>query len=61
MLTAITRAVSPAINLCEIGYIERQAINLAEANRQHGLYEVSELMKAEAGVTCSSLLFENYR
>jgi dimethylargininase len=39
MLIAITRAVSPAINLCEIGFIERQAIDLAKADEQHRQYE----------------------
>jgi len=39
MLIAITRAVSPAINLCEIGFIERQPIDLAKATAQHRQYE----------------------
>src|ERR1039458_7244087 len=39
MLIAITRAVSPAINHCEIGFVERQEIDLAKANEQHGRYE----------------------
>ena len=51
MLLAITRAVSPAINLCEIGFIERQQIDLARANEQHHLYE--ECL-AELGATVTS-------
>ena len=39
MPIAITRAVSPSINQCEIGFIERHPIDLANANRQHHLYE----------------------
>src|ERR1017187_7391386 len=39
MLIAITRAVSPAINRCELGFIERQEISLAKAEEQHRLYE----------------------
>jgi dimethylargininase len=39
MLLAITRAVSPAINQCEIGFIERQEIDLAKANEQHRRYQ----------------------
>lgn len=39
MLIALTRSVSPAINLCEIGFIERQEIDLTKANEQHRHYE----------------------
>jgi len=39
MLTAITRAVSPAIARCELSFIERQPINLSKANAQHRSYE----------------------
>jgi dimethylargininase len=39
MLTAITREVSPAINQCEIGFIERQLIDSAKANEQHRQYQ----------------------
>jgi dimethylargininase len=39
MLTAITRAVSPALVNCELSFIERQAIDLAVAQQQHGQYE----------------------
>jgi dimethylargininase len=39
MLTAITRAVSPAIVKCELTYVERQPIDLAKAREQHRSYE----------------------
>lgn len=39
MLTAITRAVSPAINRCELEYLDRQPIDLARAAAQHAAYE----------------------
>jgi dimethylargininase len=39
MLTAITRAVSPAIFRCEISFIDRQPIDLAAAQEQHRAYE----------------------
>jgi dimethylargininase len=39
MLTAITRAVSPALNRCEVSFIERQPIDLVKANEQHHAYE----------------------
>jgi dimethylargininase len=39
MLTAITRAVSPAIVNCEISFIERKPIDLARAQEQHEAYE----------------------
>ncbi|HLK48929.1 MAG TPA: arginine deiminase family protein [Bryobacteraceae bacterium] len=39
MLTAITRAVSPEINRCELGYLTRQEIDVELARRQHGEYE----------------------
>src|SRR5579863_10288849 len=39
MLTAITRAVSPAIVNCELSYIDRQPIDLAKAQKQHRAYE----------------------
>jgi dimethylargininase len=52
MLIAITRAVSPAINQCEIGFIERQAIDLAKANLQHRQYEAC---LAELGASVVSL------
>ncbi|HWC96610.1 MAG TPA: arginine deiminase family protein, partial [Candidatus Sulfopaludibacter sp.] len=39
MLTAITRAVSPAIGLCELEYLERRPIDFAKAEAQHHAYE----------------------
>jgi dimethylargininase len=39
MLTAITRAVSPAISKCELSFISRQVIDLAVARQQHHAYE----------------------
>src|ERR1700694_3937944 len=40
MLTAITRAVSPSINRCELGYLARQPIDAGKAALQHRQYEV---------------------
>jgi dimethylargininase len=40
MLTAITRAVSPAIVHCELSFIDRKPIDLARAQQQHQGYEV---------------------
>ncbi len=39
MLTAITRAVSPAIVNCELSFIDRKPIDLATAQEQHRAYE----------------------
>lgn len=39
MLTAITRAVSPAIVNCELSFIDRKPIDLATAQAQHHAYE----------------------
>lgn len=39
MLTAITRAVSPAIVRCELSFIDRQPIDLDRAQKQHHAYE----------------------
>src|SRR5580658_5794208 len=39
MLTAITRAVSPAIVNCELSFITRQPIDLEIAHAQHHAYE----------------------
>ena len=39
MLTAITRAVSPEINHCELGYLPRQEIDVAQAMEQHRKYQ----------------------
>jgi dimethylargininase len=39
MLTAITRAVSPALSECELSFIERIPINMQRAREQHRAYE----------------------
>src|SRR5437879_312382 len=39
MLTAITRAVSPAIVTCALSFIDRKPIDLAIAQEQHRAYE----------------------
>jgi dimethylargininase len=39
MLTAITRAVSPAIVHCELSFIDRKPIDLTRAQEQHHAYE----------------------
>jgi dimethylargininase len=39
MLTAITRAVSPALNDCELEHQERQEIDISKAGAQHRDYE----------------------
>jgi dimethylargininase len=39
MLTAITRAVSPALVNCELSFISRQPIDLQVASAQHRAYE----------------------
>jgi dimethylargininase len=39
MLTAITRAVSPAIVNCELTFLERSPIDLTKAEAQHRAYE----------------------
>jgi dimethylargininase len=39
MLTAITRAVSPAIVDCELTFVPRQPINLVKAEEQHRAYQ----------------------
>lgn len=40
MLTAITRAVSPALAQCELSFVPRQLIDLQTARVQHRAYEV---------------------
>jgi dimethylargininase len=52
MLTAITRAVSPSINLCELGYLARQPIDVERAREQHHRY--AECLR-ELGVSVVSL------
>ena len=39
MLTAITRCVSPAFRSCQLEYLARQEIDLAQAVAQHSAYE----------------------
>jgi dimethylargininase len=39
MLTAITRAVSPAIVNCELTFVERKPIDLTRAREQHRAYQ----------------------
>ena len=39
MLTAITRAVSPGMNRCELSHLERVPIDVAKAAAQHRAYE----------------------
>jgi dimethylargininase len=39
VLTAITRAVTPAIVRCELSFIDRKPIDLARAQEQHEAYE----------------------
>jgi len=39
MLTAITRAVSPALTNCELSFIDRKPIDLTRAQEQHHAYE----------------------
>jgi dimethylargininase len=39
MLTAITRAVSPALANCELTFLPRQPIDLVKAREQHRAYE----------------------
>ena len=41
MLTAITRAVSPALAECELSFIQRIPINMNKAREQHHAYEAA--------------------
>jgi len=41
MLTAITRAVSPALAECELSFIERNPIDMTKACAQHHAYEAA--------------------
>ncbi|HKW32475.1 MAG TPA: arginine deiminase family protein [Candidatus Acidoferrum sp.] len=52
MLTAVTRAVSPAIVRCELSYIDRKPIDLMQARDQHKAYE---LLLAKLGAQVVSL------
>jgi dimethylargininase len=55
MLTAITRAVSPAINRCELTFLARRPIDVARAQEQHGRYRS---LLAELGVRVIALAGE---
>jgi dimethylargininase len=55
MLTAITRAVSPAIVNCELTFVQRQPIDLTKAQSQHRAYE--QLLE-KLGATVISLAAE---
>src|ERR1700724_3351007 len=55
MLTAITRAVSPAIVNCELTFMQRQPIDLSKAREQHHAYE--QLLE-KLGAPVISLLAE---
>jgi dimethylargininase len=52
MLTAITRAVSPSIGRCELGFLPRREIDVQKAAEQHANYE---RCLAELGVSVISL------
>lgn len=52
MLTAITRAVSPSLDRCELSFIDRATIILEIARGQHRAYEVT---LAELGANVISL------
>ena len=52
MLTAITRAVSPAIVNCELTFLDRRPIDLEKAREQHRAYEQ---LLASLGVEVISL------
>ena len=52
MLTAITRAVSPSMEACELTFLEREPIDIARAREQHRAYEAC---LAELGVDVISL------
>ena len=52
MLTAITRAVSPSMETCELTHFERQPIDIARARKQHAAYEAC---LRELGVNVISL------
>jgi dimethylargininase len=55
VLTAITRAVSPALAQCELTFVERQPIDLAKAQAQHTAYEH---LLAKLGIRVHSLAAE---
>jgi dimethylargininase len=55
MLTAITRAVSPSMEACELTYREREPIDISRAREQHRAYEAC---LRELGVEVISLAAE---
>ena len=55
MLTAITRAVSPALASCELTFVDRQPIDIAKAQSQHTAYEH---LLARLGIHVHSLAAE---
>ena len=55
MLVAITRAVSPAINRCELTFQRREPIDVARAAEQHRMYEA---LLTELGARVISLAAE---
>src|SRR5208283_5149677 len=52
MLTAITRAVSPSMEACELTFLQREPIDVARAREQHRAYEAC---LADLGVEVISL------
>jgi dimethylargininase len=56
VLTAITRAVSPALAQCELTFVERQLIDLGKAQSQHAAYEH---LLAKLGIHVHSLAAES--
>lgn len=55
MLSAITRAVSPALANCELTFVDRQPIDIAKAQAQHTAYEQ---LLAKLGIHVHSLAAE---
>jgi dimethylargininase len=55
VLTAITRAVSPALASCELTFVDRQPIDIAKAQSQHTAYEH---LLARLGIHVHSLAAE---
>jgi dimethylargininase len=55
VLTAITRAVSPALANCELTFVDRQPIDIAKAQQQHTAYEH---LLAKLGLQVHSLAAE---
>ncbi len=55
VLTAITRRISPAMNRCELVFLDRSAIDIEAATREHEAYEAA---LRELGVMVVSLAAE---